>query len=137
MLMSKDYARELNANIIIFIKQAQMINSLYSSGYAGAANPCLVPSRQPGKDPDLHPDLHPDLSPKPGRQRGVLRQVEAGWWPAVELGRGGGRGWLPFLWSAAVLPGGPGSDMEAVDEPRWSGKPGAEKKWGSLAGRFR
>ena len=35
MLMSKDYARELNANIIIFIKQAQLINSLYSYGYDG------------------------------------------------------------------------------------------------------
>ena len=57
--------------------------------------------------------------------------------PGVEVVGAGGRGFLPVLSSAAVLPGGPGSDIEAVPEHRLSGKPGAKKKWGFLAGRFR
>jgi hypothetical protein len=69
MAMSKDYATRMHPNIIIFKKQAQMINSLYSCGYEGAENPRLIPSQQPGGDPDLHPDL----SPKPGRLMAGLR----------------------------------------------------------------
>jgi hypothetical protein len=43
MLLGKDCARNLEAIIIIFKKQAELINSLYSCGYEGYGN--LVWSR--------------------------------------------------------------------------------------------
>jgi hypothetical protein len=128
-----DCARSLDATIIILRKQAQLSKSLYSCGYAGAEIPCLVRSRQPVRGPDLQPDL----ALKPGRLRPGSRQVAAGGRPGVKPAPAAGRGLLPALWSTAVLPGCPGPDLGADPEPRWSNKPDAVKKWGSLAGRFR
>jgi hypothetical protein len=66
-----------------------------------------------------------------------LVQVVAGCVTAAGLGREGGRGFLPVLRSAAVPVEGPHSYIEAVHKPRFSGKPGAEKKMGSLASQLR
>ena len=110
-----------------------MTISLYSCGDEGTGKPRLIPFQQPGEDPDLHPDLHP----KPGRRIEGPMQVGASCLPGVEVVGAGGPGISPGFTVSGGSHGGPGSDIEAVPEPRLSGKPNAEEKLGFLSDRFR
>ena len=136
MQLSKDCARSLKVNIMIFRKQVKNIKALYSCGYEGDAPPSGPVSATCGK-PRLAPRLAPRLFPRtlPADRR---RNDSEGLLPARRQGGDAdGDEFPPVLLAAVVPPEVPWSLIAAVPGSLLSGKFGAEEKLGFLSDRFR